>query len=98
MQRSNVAVCALILLVGLLGGNSMLLHPVRAQASVQNKTPAIDRPGDAMYTPTKLEWEACHARHSQMHYFVQFHAPTREQAPVHGELLNWAKIRCFFGF
>jgi hypothetical protein len=19
-------------------------------------------------------------------------------APVHGELLNWAKIRCFFGF
>ncbi len=58
MQRSNVAVWALVLLVGLLGGSSVLLRPVRAQATVENKTPAIDRPGDAMYTPTKLEWAA----------------------------------------
>jgi hypothetical protein len=26
--------------------------------TVENKTPAIDRPGDATYTPTKLEWAA----------------------------------------
>jgi len=58
MQRTNVAVWALVLLVGLLGGSSVLLRPVRAQATVENKTPAIDRPGDAIYTPTKLEWSA----------------------------------------
>ncbi len=57
MQRSNVAVWAIVLLVGLLGGSSVLL-PVRAHARVENKTPAIDRPGDAIYTPTKLEWAA----------------------------------------
>jgi hypothetical protein len=58
MQRSNMAVCALVFLVGLLGGSSVLLRPVRAQVTVENKTPAIDRPGDASYTPTKLEWAA----------------------------------------
>jgi hypothetical protein len=52
MQRTNVAVWALVLLVGLLGGSSVLLRSVRAQAT------AIDRPGDAIYTPTKLEWAA----------------------------------------
>jgi hypothetical protein len=52
MQRSNVAVWALVLLVGLLGGSSVQVRPVRAQAT------ATDRPGDAIYTPTKLEWAA----------------------------------------
>jgi hypothetical protein len=52
MRRSSVAVWTLVLLVGLLGGSSALLRPVRAQS------PAIDRPGDAIYTPTKLEWTA----------------------------------------
>jgi hypothetical protein len=58
MQRSSVGVWALMLLVGLLGGSSVLLHPVRAQATGENKTSAIDRPGDVTYTPTKLEWAA----------------------------------------
>jgi hypothetical protein len=52
MRRSDVAVWTLVLLVGLLGGSSALFRPVRAQS------PAIDRPGDAIYTPTKLEWAA----------------------------------------
>ncbi len=56
MQRSNLAVCMLILLVGLLGGSSVRLRPVQAQATVKNQTPANDRPGDATYTHTKLEW------------------------------------------
>jgi hypothetical protein len=58
MRRSNVAVWALVLLVGLLGSSSVLLRPVRAQTTVENKTPPTDRPGDAMYAPTKLEWAA----------------------------------------
>ena len=52
MQRTNVAVWALLFLVGLLGGSSALLRSVRAQAT------ATDRPGDAKYPPTKLEWAA----------------------------------------
>jgi hypothetical protein len=52
MQRSSVALWTLTLLLGLLGGTSVLLRSVRAQS------PAIDRPGDAIYTPTKLEWAA----------------------------------------
>ena len=69
MQRSNVAVWAIVLLVGLLGGSSVLL-PVRAHARVENKTPAIDRPGDAIYTPTKLEWAALelHAGYGQSNW------------------------------
>ena len=50
MQRSTMTVWALALLVGLLGGSSVLLRSVRAQAT--------DRPGDAKYAPTKLEWAA----------------------------------------
>jgi hypothetical protein len=56
MQLSNVAAWALVLLVGLLGGSSVLLHPARAQATGETKTSAIERPGDAKYTPTALEW------------------------------------------
>ena len=52
MQRSNLAVWTLVLLVGLLGGSLVRLRPVRAQSR------PIDRPGDAIYTPTKLEWAA----------------------------------------
>ena len=52
MQRSCVAIWALALMLGLLGGSSVLLRSVRAQS------PAIDRPGDAIYAPTKLEWAA----------------------------------------
>src|SRR5882762_7689775 len=57
MQRPNVAAWVLILLIGL-GGSSVLFRPIRVQATIENKTLAIDRPGDALYTPTKLEWAA----------------------------------------
>ena len=57
MQRPNVAVWLLILLIGL-GGSSVLFRPIRAQATIENKTLAVDRPGDALYAPTKLEWAA----------------------------------------
>jgi hypothetical protein len=52
-----MAVWASALLVGLLGSSLVQLRSVGAQA-IENKTSAIDRPGDAMYTPTKLEWAA----------------------------------------
>ncbi len=55
MQRSNI-VWVLVLLAGLPGVRSVLFHQVLAQATVENKT--IDRLGDALYTPTKLEWAA----------------------------------------
>lgn len=34
------------------------MSPVRAQARSEGKTPAANRPGDALYTPSKLEWAA----------------------------------------
>ena len=43
--------CGLLLIVGL---GASLLHPVRAQQPSR----ANDRPGDAAYKPTKLEWAA----------------------------------------
>ena len=51
MRQLSLAVSALFV-VGVLCGGSMLLRPVRAQS------PSIDRPGDAKYTPTKLQWAA----------------------------------------
>jgi hypothetical protein len=46
----------LILLIGLEG--SVLFPPTQALATIENKTLAVDRPGDALYAPTKLEWAA----------------------------------------
>lgn len=52
MQRSNVAVWAVVFLALLLGSISAPWRHVRAQAA------GIDGPGDVIYTPTKLEWAA----------------------------------------
>lgn len=57
MQRSHLAISALVLALGFFGGSSVLSRPLRAQAAGEKKTAAA-RPGDAPYTPTKLEWAA----------------------------------------
>jgi len=56
MQRSNVAVFVLALLAALLGASSVMLGPVWAHGVSGNR--GTDRPGDAAYAPTKLEWVA----------------------------------------
>jgi hypothetical protein len=48
---SRFRFCGLLLIVGL---GASLLYPVRAQQPSR----ASDRPGDAAYKPTKLEWAA----------------------------------------
>lgn len=57
MQRSTVSVSVLILAFVSLVVGSARLCPLRAQETRGNKA-AADRPGDAVYTPTKLEWAA----------------------------------------
>lgn len=57
MKRSNAAVWLVVFLAALVGGSSVLLRSVPAQTRSENTT-LSDRPGDALYTPTKLEWAA----------------------------------------
>lgn len=54
MRRSNLGAWTLIAMVGVLGG-AVLSRPLRVRAS---NAQASDRPGDAAYTPTKLQWAA----------------------------------------
>ena len=58
MRRSNVGLWTLIALVGLFGDTSVLPRPFQARAARESNTPVTERPGDAAYTPTKLEWAA----------------------------------------
>jgi len=55
MQRSNATIQVLIVTLLSLGVSVVLCPPLRAQGTSKAAT---DRPGDATYTPTKLEWAA----------------------------------------
>jgi hypothetical protein len=57
MRQTHIAIRVLIILVVLLA-SSQLVRSVQVHATKENKRPAAGRPGDAPYTPTKLEWAA----------------------------------------
>ena len=94
MTRSIVKLGPLVLLAGLLGGSPVLLRSVRAQAIGENKLPPTDRPGDAMYTPTKLEWAALEL---QAYYGTNLTSET-PVANSFSPLNDWRTVLCLLQY
>jgi hypothetical protein len=58
MQRPNVVVFVLVFTMAVLGVSLTLRNPLLAQGDRTTKKFQTERPGDAQYVPTKLEWAA----------------------------------------